>query len=71
MRKILVAAALIAVTSSSARAADLGPRYTKAPAFAPAFTAAASLAAAAPPLAYNTTFSTKVNVVRAGVSYKF
>ncbi|HEX7791896.1 MAG TPA: outer membrane beta-barrel protein, partial [Afipia sp.] len=25
----------------------------------------------APPLAYNTTFSTKVNVVRAGVNYKF
>ena len=37
MRKILAAAALIAVTSGSAWAADLGPRYTKAPAFAPAF----------------------------------
>lgn len=35
MRKLLAAAALIAVASGSASAADLGPRYTKAPVMAP------------------------------------
>lgn len=35
MRKLFAAAALIAVTSASASAADLGPRYTKAPVMAP------------------------------------
>jgi len=37
MRKLLVATALIAMTCGSASAADLGPRYTKAPAYAPVF----------------------------------
>lgn len=37
MKKILAAATLLAMASGSAWAADLGPRYTKAPVYAPAF----------------------------------
>lgn len=37
MKKLLAAAALVAITSGSAWAADLGPRYAKAPMLAQAF----------------------------------